>query len=275
MKFVLTPEEAQKPARAVAAYLRRQGMIVKPEATAWANAPYRTTLLARKAGLNALIEVQGAPDYTGSIKNLAVWLAATRLYVELYLATTTEATLQAGMLTEIEKDGIGLFLVEEDGHVSLSRKARNPALVVTPDPTIKMGNVKTEVMSAVRRFNEEDRKDGLRDMCELVERETEKVAVLALKKGWLSIGEDKIKKMDWANQINMLASGNSYNSGHSPLMDSNLKDDMHSFRGARNLVDHKVRSKREEIKRQRQFAERMMMGPRLVSELISLKRKIR
>ncbi len=87
MKFVLTPEEAQKPARAVAAYLRRQGMIVKAEATAWADAPYRTTLLARKAGLNALIEVQDAPDYTSSIKNLAVWLAATKLYVELYLAT--------------------------------------------------------------------------------------------------------------------------------------------------------------------------------------------
>jgi hypothetical protein len=63
--------------------------------------------------------------------------------------------------------------------------------------------------------------------------------------------------------------------GKSPIVGSTLKDDLHSFRGARNLLDHKVTNKREDTKRQQQFAERMMQGPRLVAELVSLNRKLR
>lgn len=155
-----------------------------------------------------------------------------------------------------------------------SLKPKNPALIVTPDPTLKFGDCKVEVNSAIRKFNEIDRKDGLRDMCELVERETEKLAILAVRKGLLRLGEADVQRQDWSGQINTLASPNTYNPGNTPLLDSKLKDDLHSFRGARNLIDHKVTSKRAEIKRQRQFQERMMMGPRLIAELVSLKRKI-
>ena len=60
-----------------------------------------------------------------------------------------------------------------------------------------------------------------------------------------------------------------------PIVTGIFKNDLHSFRGARNLVDHKVRGKRDDVKRQKQFAERMMQGPRLVSELVSLQRKVK
>jgi hypothetical protein len=49
---------------------------------------------------------------------------------------------------------------------------------------------------------------------------------------------------------------------------------MHSFRNARNVIDHKVKSKRENAARERQFAERMIQGSRLAAELITIKRKI-
>ena len=52
-----------------------------------------------------------------------------------------------------------------------------------------------------------------------------------------------------------------------PLGFREAKARLHSFRGARNLVDHPVASKREEIKREKQFPERMMMGPRLIPNL--------
>jgi hypothetical protein len=87
--------------------------------------------------------------------------------------------------------------------------------------------------------------------------------------------EADLKKLDWAGQINELARKDAYKSPHAPVIGVSLKDDLHSFRGARNLVDHKVRSRREDAKRQKQFAERMMQGPRLAAELLSAKRKIR
>ena len=69
------------------------------------------------------------------------------------MATPSDATLQAGTLEEMKKDGVGLLVVDNDGKISVSQKARNPALVITPDPTLKYGDCKTEVTASVRKFN--------------------------------------------------------------------------------------------------------------------------
>jgi hypothetical protein len=87
--------------------------------------------------------------------------------------------------------------------------------------------------------------------------------------------EAAIKAKDWSSQIDTLASKNAYNMGKDPIVSTTFKNDLHSFRGARNLVDHKVRGKRDDANRQKQFAERMMQGPRLVAELISLQRRVK
>jgi hypothetical protein len=275
MKFIVTPEEAQVPALAVAGQLRKQGMTVKAEIEAWPGSPYRTTLVARKSGFCLLVEAQGVLSYGKAIKELATWLAANRHYGELYLATVSEAVLQAGILGEMKRDGVGLLVVDENGVVSESLKARNPALVVTPEPTLRFGDCKQEVFDAVKKFNEVDRKDGLRDMCETVERETEELALRAVRKGLLTMDEAAITAKDWSSQIDTLASKNAYSPGVSPIVSPTFKNDLHSFRGARNLVDHKVKSKRDNANRQKQFAERMMQGPRLLAELVSLQRKVK
>jgi hypothetical protein len=275
MKFVFTPEEAQRPARAVAAYLAKKKMKVKIEAPVSQDAPYRTTILASKGGLSLLIEAQGTLNYEKALKDLSAWLAAKRSYSELYLATTSDGLLPLGLLADLDKDGVGLLIVHDNFSVVVDRKARNPALVVTPDPTLKFGNCRSEVLSALTKFNNIDRKDGLRDMCEIVERETGSIAIQACRKGWLTKDEATIIKLDWSTQINLLASSNAYRTGKIPIIGSSFKDDLHSFRGARNLVDHKVPSKRDDAKRQMQFQERMVQGPRLVAELVSLRRKIK
>jgi hypothetical protein len=250
-------------------------MIVKAEIEAWPGSPYRTTLVARKSGLCLLVEAQGLLTYGRAIKELATWLAANRHYGELYLATVSEAVLQAGILGEMRRDGVGLLVVDENGLVSESQKARNPALVVTPEPTLRFGNRKREVFDAIKKFNDVDRKDGLRDMCEAVERETEELALRAVRKGLLAMDETAIEAKDWSSQIDALASKNAYRAGTSPIVSPTFKNDLHSFRGARNLVDHKVRGRRDDANRQKQFAERMMQGPRLVAELVSLQRKVK
>lgn len=275
MKFDVTPDEARRPAAAVIRYFKKQRMRVTLEKAAWPSAPYRTTVVAEKAGRHVLVEAQGALTYSRSLKDLAAWLAANRHYAELYIATTTDAVLQAGVLQEMRSDGVGLLVVDDGGAVSEQQRPRNPALVVTPDPTLKFGSVKREVQAAVQKFNETDRKDGLRDMCETVERLTEEVGVAACRKGRLKIPEAEFRKLDWAGQINELSRKEAYKPPYTPIIGASLRDDLHSFRGARNLVDHKARSRREDIKRQKQFAERMMQGPRLAAELMSLKRKIK
>jgi len=275
MKFNFTPDEAQPAAKAVARYLKRKQMRVSVEVAAWQDAPLRTTLVGRLTGLITLVEVQGALNYNKPLKDLAIWIAARRYNAELSIAVPSEATMQAGVLDELRRDGIGLLVVEEEGGVSQSIKAKNPALIVTPDPSLKFGKCKQEVLGAVTKFNDVDRKDGLRDMCELVERETESLAVLAIRKGLLVMSESVIKGQDWSSQINTLASARAYNPGHTPLVDTKLSADMHSFRGARNLVDHKVRTRRDDKRRQMQFAERMMQGPRLIAEIMTLQRRLR
>jgi hypothetical protein len=175
----------------------------------------------------------------------------------------------------MKQDGVGLLVVGVAGDVATPHRARNPALVVTPDPSLKYGRCKPEVLAAVQKFNDVDRKDGLRDMCELVERETETLALLCVKKGLLRMDAKAVLAKDWSEQIDTLASINAYNAGHQPLVVNIFKADLHSFRGARNLVDHKVQGKRAEAKRQMQFAERMMQGPRLIAEILSLQRKVK
>jgi hypothetical protein len=275
MRFEVTHEDAQRPATAIIKYFRKRHIKMKIERSAWPDAPYRTTLLGVQSGLHILVEAQGVPNYGGTLKALATWLAASRHYAQFYMATMSDATVQAGALHEMRRDGVGLLVVDGDGIVRETHKARNPALVVNPDPTLKFGTYKSDVRATVEKFNETDRKDGLRDMCELVERLTEEVGVAACRKGWLKTPEAQFRGKDWSGQINELARPEVYNPGRSPLIVSSLKDDLHSFRGARNLVDHPAHGRREDSRRQKQFADRMMQGPRLVAELVAVKRKIK
>lgn len=262
-------------ALALEKHFGKQKMNVRLEKVAFPGAPYRTTLAAERAGRRILVEAQGTLSYGRSLSRLAAWLAANRQYAELYVAVTGEAVLQAAVLQELRADGVGLLVVAEDGSVTEYQRARNPALLVTPDPTLKFGPAQDEVEGSVTKFNEVDRKDGLRDMCETVERLTEDLGAAACRRGWLKVPEAEFRAKDWNGQINELSRKEAYHPPHTPIIEPHLKDDLHSFRGARNLVNHKVRSRREETRRDKQFAERMMQGPRLVAELVSLKRKVR
>ncbi|MFL5915228.1 MAG: hypothetical protein ACJ752_06270 [Gaiellaceae bacterium] len=270
-----TPDEARPTALAVAAWLEPEKFKIKLEETI-DGAPYRPTILATNAGLSFLVEAQGTPSFSAGLKEFATWLRAERAYAQLYVAVSTgdETMLSGRMLNELKAHGCGLLLVT-GAAVVVAFEAVNPALVITPDPTLKFGHCKIEVQAAVSRFNGGERKAGLRDMCELIERETNVLGRKLARKGWLDKDQRTVDAMDFSATINVIASNQRYTGGRSPLMSDKLKTDLHSFRGARNLVDHPVSSKREEIKRERQFPERMMMGPRLISELVPLQRRVR
>lgn len=269
-----TPEEAQAIAATLVAHFRHGKAKVEIEASLSTDAPYRTTLVVRGGPSVQLIEAQHVPTFDGSLRQFARWLASKREDCELYVATHEDAILSGALLNDLARDGAGLIVVSAAGDVAVHKQARNPALVITP-AKVSLGQHRKPVDGLITKFNGGERKDALREMCELVEGKTDAVIRKAARTGYLKIDEAQVKAMDWANQINVLASAAQCTAPHQPLVSGSLKDDLHSFRGARNLVDHKVRTRVEAARRERQYPERMMAGPRLLSDLLAIERKIR
>jgi len=278
MDYIYTPEEAQPIADAVRKFLLGKKYDVQVEKAITTDVQYRTTLLVTKDHYSILVDAQHKPEVDISIKDLVVWLFSNAQCAELFIATDRSASFSGKFLRALDNTGIGLMIVEEDGSVRIDRNPKNPALIAKPEPGLKFGNYSKQVELCLRKFNspssllseDNQRKDALRDLCEIVEGQTEKLSVLLSNKGYLIRDEGTIKKLSWNDQINLLASRNQYTSNFTPVIIESLKIDLHSFRDARNKLDHKVRSKRAEIARQQQLTERMMMGTRLVANLVSI-----
>lgn len=262
-------------AMALVAHLKKQRFKPLIEAPAWEDAPYRTTLFCRKGAHTSLYEVQSVVQIHDLIKRLADYIGARRHNADFYLVCNGDAPASANLTVELKHSGIGLIVMDDKRQFTISHAARNPVYIVTPDPALKYAELSKEISAARSKFNDNQRKDGLRDMCELIERETGKALSRASEKGIITIAATAITGMDFSDQINSLASNKVLKSGTTPLIDSKFKDDLHSFRGARNLIDHPAKNKSDELKRQKQMVERMLAGHRLAAELVSLRRRLR
>ena len=275
MTFLFTPEEALPCAEALLQHLRATGAHCLVEQAALRDAPYRTTLHARVAGQLNLYEVQGAIEVHNQLAHFSQWLFAARADVQLFVVGNHDAATTAELNRQLKKTGIGLMLRLPSGEFEEVHAARNPAFVVSPDPVLRIGARRNDVLACIAKFNDGAHKDGLRDLCEIVEGETERVLDIGSRRGVINLTLSNIHAKDWSDQINCLASKNIMNGGRDALIDSKLKDDLHSFRGARNLVDHPARTLSQDRRRRQQFVERMMMGSRLVAELSTVRRRLR
>jgi hypothetical protein len=282
MKYIYTPEEVRTIADALFRFMKHQGFKVCIEKPFHDDAPCATTLIATKAGLNILFEVQKQVHCDQYIKELALWLLKQRFYAELFIATHNTTHFSGEFLKELNQTGIGLILVDDEARVEIVQHPVNPALKTNPSPNLKFGSHKELVKGCVDKFDQpisflsgnDTRKDALRDLCEVVEKLTEDIALAAVRKGALQRDEDTIEKMKWADKINVLSAANAYKASCTPLISEELKTDLHAFRNGRNIVDHKVRTKREDALRQQKFPDRMITGVRLVSDLVSVKSRI-
>jgi hypothetical protein len=282
MKYISTPEEAHPIANVVFEFMRKHGFAVKIEKALDVNAPYTTTLTATKSRLNILFETQYQIHCDQSIKELALWLHSQRRYAELFIATHRLAHISWDIFRDLDRSGIGLILVDDKDTLEIERPPKNPALIISHDPTLRFGTYEKKVKTCMTKFNspcsfisdKNPRRDAARDMCEIVEGLTEQLAIRAVKRKHITLTEKNITDQDWSGQIDTLRSQKACATGKSPIIDDPLKIDLHSFRGIRNLLDHKTSSHSQEIDRQQQLAERMMMGPRLIDRLVKLKCKI-
>lgn len=275
MRFLSVGEEALPTAVAFATHLKRQRQRPEIESPAWEDAPYRTTLFCRKKDYTTLYEVQGVVQIHDLIQRLADYVGARRHNAEFYLVCSGNAPASANLTVELKRLGIGLIVMDEKKKFTISHAAKNPVYIVTPDPALKYAELTKEISAARNKFNDGQRKDGLRDMCELIERETGKALSRAAEKSIITIPTTAIAGMDFSDHINSLASNKILASGATPLIDTKFKDDLHSFRGARNLIDHPAKTKSDDLKRQKQMMERMLAGHRLAAELVSLRRRLR
>lgn len=278
MKFDLTPEEAWAVAEAAATYYADSGHTISIEETPWEDAPYVTTLVARRRVTTAptiLIEAQSELDYTGSVRELMIYIQSESCHAEFYIAVGEDAVLHARTLSQLAREGVGLLLVDGDGRVNVHRHARNPALTVNPDPALRFGRRSQSIRDIFEKFNNGNRQDALRDMCELVEELTAQVGFTAIGRGVLTIREQDFEGKNWNDRINTLASNNVTRTGQDALFNHRMTTDLHAFRNARNLVDHPPRSLRNKYERERQFVDKLLLGSRMVAELGSLRDRVR
>jgi len=242
IEFLLTPEEAQSAAIAVINHLRSKKYKVEIEVAVAEDVRFRPTISATNKDMRIIVEALGDPQYDQDLKDMVRWAAVNRMNGEIYISTGPDVDFKPGFLAAIKKDGIGLLLVNEQGQVNYYHKAKNPALTIPFNSALSLGGCKSEVEADIHKFNEGERGPALHHICEIVERETDKLARKAARKQWLNVDEKTVTKMQFANQIDVLASNKSYKGNRvSPLSEA-LKNDLNSFRGVRNLINHKVRA---------------------------------
>lgn len=274
MTFIFTAEDIQSLALLTIKLYKKEGYGVKVERPFEEDAPYRSTLVATNRQGNVLIEVQVKLNYHSGLEELARWINNKRKNCELYICVSVDTPISPSQLAQIKKDGVGIFSIDDNGRRYIIQKASNPSLIINIDPTLNFGKFYTAVTQAVKKFNEVDRKDGLRDLCEVFELAVEEVGVKMCRKGkFKTLTEEDYRKKDLSNKINLLATNDAYTSGSAPI-DDTLKTDLHAFRNARNLFDHKVK-RSEEKRRQLQCHDKMVLGARLIHELDRLGRKVK
>jgi hypothetical protein len=268
------PPELRAAAATVATYFETEAFRIFTERPVAPDAPLRTTLLCQRGRESILVEVQTRAHLGRAIEDLARWLDSTRQFSSLFLAVPITSDVPGTLLQKLKQYGVGLLLADETRDVQELVRARVFSLLVPVVPNAALGPLSARVCALGQKFNDGDRKEALREMFDLVELENGRLARRAATKNWITKSVTDVDAMDWSTWINVLAAPNCYAGSRRPLFDGKLKDDLHSFRGARNLIDHPAPSRRADERRRLQYHERMIQGPRILGELLRLKRRI-
>ena len=271
-----TSEEVQSIINRLVQHYKSRKYKILLEKPLHQDSPYRTSIiLSKNDEIPILIEAQTKLYYHEGLRSLIEYNLRNRENCEVYIAVYSTSILPAEHISKIKREGVGLIFLEENNEIATINQAKNFSLIVTPDPNLIFGKYSLQVKGSIHKFNEVNRKDGLRDLFEVFESSVEDLGVKAIGKNkFLSLNELGFKKKDLNGRIDILGADDAYRSSQA-IVDGILKTDLHSFRNARNLCDHRVRSKKEEYRRQIQFPDKMMLGCRLIHELVELTKKIK
>jgi hypothetical protein len=272
VKFDYLSRDLWPAALLVAKHFKARKYAVQGEKQISSAYGFRPTLTCKRSWDRIAVEVRSSPIIDGPFRELITTALAGREELTIYIALPrerdgNEILLPVSFLDELRKFGVGLLLVS-DGEVEEREKGARCSLRYSVAAGRSMGRYKERVIEAVRKFNRGDNIDGLRDLTEIVEASVEDLAAKAAAKRLIVPTEEEIQTMDFEGKINVLGAPEWRGQPQRRFLEENLKNDLKSYKGARNLGHH-PRSKLQQQNLENQLMERTEASIRLLREILT------
>lgn len=272
MRFDYLTQELWPIAKAVIRHFKKRRYTVEIEAPLDASYGFRPTLIFRRKWETTVVEVRSSPSIDGPLNEFVQAALAQRAETTIFVALPRERDgeeilLPVSFLESLRKAGVGLLLVES-GRIAEQEKPAKCSLRFSIPAGRSLSKHKEKVTEAIRKFNRGDPVDGLRDLTEIVENAVDDLARKAASRRLLVPTIAEVEEMTLENKINLLGAPQWRGQNQHRFFEEQLKDDLKSFKGARNLGHH-PRSKKKQLELETQLLERAQASIRLLREILT------
>jgi len=272
VKFEYLSRDLWPTAIAVARHFRTKGYTVHVERPILDASGFRPTLAFRKSWEVIAVEVNSSPAVEGAFWDFVRIALVHRAELAVYAALPRERSgneilLPVSFLDALKNFGVGLLLVSAS-EVEEKEKGARCSLRFSIPPGRSLGKHKDQVLEAVKKFNRGDNVDGIRDLTEIVEGAIGDLASKAASRRLIIPTSEEIREMDFEGMINILGAPEWRGQAQRRFLDENLKNDLRSFKGARNLGHH-PRNRKQQRSLESQFMERSQASVRLLREILT------
>ena len=275
MKFEILNRELWPVAKETISFLKKKKFkkILKEKQLS-PSYQFRPTIIGQKRGNTIVMEIAYKPTFQDYFEDFVKDCIRKREDVKIYMVfpqavEDNEISYPHSFLAKVKEYGIGIIIVENK-KVTIYKDAVKCHMRITRSELGTFTKHRHNIYTIVDKFNEGKFIDAIRDITELVEGEVRKLSLKAARKRKIAAGLREIKRKSFAELINILSLRQYRSRRQKQYFDINLRDDLLSYKGARNLSHH-PRSKREEKKLEAQCVERLRMGCRLTQEVANIK----
>lgn len=240
---------------------------------------YKVHFLFKKKYESIAVEVRERCDLQVHFKSFIDNCHSKRAPIKIYFAVPEKIGDDETIITHaqrevMEKNCIGLLIVKENeikedlGTVQCNRK-------ISLEPTHKFAAFSERIKNIIVDYNKGNCLNALRDLSEIVEECTMKIANKAIRKSKIVLNSDEIenKTIDWEGVINALYSTHYRGHDQARILDKSLFHALKSFKDLRNLGDH-WKTKIEKQKIEEKYPVSMMQGFDVLRDLVKLINKV-
>lgn len=218
------------------------------------------------------MEVNSSPSIEGAFWDFVRIALAQHAELAVYTALPRERNgneilLPVSFLDALRNLGVGLLLISA-AEVEEREKGARCSLRYSIPPGRSLGRRKDQVLEALKKFNRGDSVDGIRDLTEIVEGAVGDLASKAAAKRLIIPTSEELGEMDFEGLINVLGAPEWHGQPQRRFLDENLKNDLRSFKGVRNLGHH-PRNRKQQRSLENQFMERTQASIRLLREILT------
>ena len=236
--------------------------------------PWTPTLTANTPLGRATFDVRDVMRFEPQLfKNYVQYCQINRIEVEIWLVVVSDSddfSYFHTFLKEMKINGVGLMVVSPT-HKDIVIKAIPMSVkhnFSNEEVDVKYYGAKTR--RARDRFTDGDWLDAFKEQILIFEQAVTDVLKTADKKGVVCLSK-KIAKMQLHESIDLLGDPNKSLPQGSPVLIERNRLDCLSYKNGRNLASHPRTSLEEERILYRAVLEKMMMGFRLIQELVAIR----